>query len=433
MNAGTGPGNLPHRAAGPPRRLLAGLGVVLGLTAAGADWPNFRGPGGLGVGEGRGLPVRWAATENVLWKRRLPGPGASSPITWGGRVFVTCYTGYGVAKGGGDQGKLRRHLLCIDAKSGDVLWQREVAARLPETRYGGFIAEHGYASSTPATDGERVYVFFGRSGVLAFDLEGRPLWQTRVGDALNGWGSAASPVLYKGLVLVNATVESGALVALDRRSGKEVWRARGLLDTWSTPVLAAAGGGHEVVLNAPGALLGFDPETGRKLWECTTAEGSAATSTPVTRDGIVYAMGGGVEGPTAVAVRAGGRGEVTETHTLWRQKAGGGVCSPVLYGDYLYWVSGRAWCLRADTGRVAFRERLYNARQEYASAVAADGKLFAFTRRNGAYVLAATGKFEQRAHNDLGDDSDFNASPAVSDGRILVRSNEYLYSVGIAR
>jgi outer membrane protein assembly factor BamB len=413
--------------------LLAVIGLLLGMPAAGADWPCFRGPQGLGVAEDRGLPTRWSATENVLWKRKLPGPGASSPIISAGRLFVTCYSGYGVGKGG-DMEKLRRHLLCLDAKTGDVLWQRDVAAVLPESRYDRFMAEHGYSSSTPAADGERVYVFFGRSGVLAFDFEGRQLWQTIVGTALNGWGSAASLVLYKDRILVNATVEKSALIALDKRSGKELWKAKGIRDSWSTPVLAEVpGGGTEVVLNTLGEILAFDPNTGQKLWECEGIGGTAATSTPVTRGGIVWLMGTGFEGRMTLAVRAGGRGDVTETHILWRQKVGAGICSPVLYGDYLFWVNGQVGCLRADTGEVVFRERLYEARQEYASPVVADGKLFAFTRRNGGYVLAASGKFERLAHNDLGDTSQFNASPAISDGRLFVRSDEYLYCIGAAQ
>jgi outer membrane protein assembly factor BamB len=200
------------------------------------------------------------------------------------------------------------------------------------------------------------------------------------------------------LLLVNASVESSSLVALDKSSGKEVWRTKGLLDTWSTPTLVALPrGSHEVVLNTPDALLGFDPATGEKHWQCEGLGGSAATSTPVARDGVVYVTGSGVEGAATMAVRAGGRGDVTKTHVLWKQKEGVGICSPVLDGDYLYWVSGRACCLNARTGEVVFRERLYQARQEYASAVAAGGKLFAFTRRNGAFVLAGNGRFERLA------------------------------------
>jgi outer membrane protein assembly factor BamB len=411
-----------------PRRLR--LAAVVVLATVGADWPNFRGPRGVGVADDRGLPARWSATENVLWKAALPGPGASSPITSGGRVFVTCYSGYGVGKGG-DPANLRRHLLCVDAKTGNLHWQKEVAARLPESRYSGFLTEHGYASSTPATDGKRVYVFFSRTGVLAFDLEGRQLWQTLVGDGRSGWGSAASLLLHEDLVIVNATVESNALVALDKRTGKEVWRVKGLRDTWSTPVLVALpGGGHEVVLNTLEALLAFEPKTGKKLWECAGIDGTAATSTPVARDGVVYVMGAGVEGPTTLAVRAGGRGDVTQSHLLWKQKAGTGICSPVLYGEYLFWVNGQAGCLRADTGQLLYRERLYQARSEYTSPVAADGKLYLFTRQNGGYVLAATGKFGRLAHNDLGDASTFSGSPAISDGRLFIRSEKFLYCIG---
>jgi outer membrane protein assembly factor BamB len=407
--------------------------LLLAVAAGGADWPGFRGPGGLGVSEDRGLPTRWGPKENILWKKELPGPGASSPITSGGRVFVTCFSGYGTGPGG-DMGKLRRHLLCLDAKTGELLWQRDVAARLPDTRSNRYTAEHGYASSTPVSDGERVFVFFGRTGVLAFDFEGRQVWHTSVGTALNGWGSGSSLVLHEGLVLVNASVESNALVALDKRSGKEVWRVKGVSDSWSTPVVAAVpGGGHEVILNTPGMVMAFHPGTGEKLWESEGVEGSSATSTPVARDGVVYLMGSGTEGRTTLAIRMGGRGDVTKTHLLWKQKVGVGVCSPVLYGEHLYWVSGEVCCLRADTGRIVFRERLYEARQEYASAVAADGKLFAFTRGNGAFVLGAAGKFERLAHNDLGDASPFHGSPAVSDGRLLVRSDKYLYCIGTRR
>jgi outer membrane protein assembly factor BamB len=407
--------------------------VALALGASSliaADWPQFRGPRGTGASEDRGLPLTWGPKENVLWKVKLPGPGASSPIVWGGRVFVTCYSGYGAGEKAGRLEDLRRHLLCFDRKTGARLWQRDVPARLPETAYEGFITEHGFAASTPAADRERVYVFFGRSGILAYDHDGKQLWHTLVGDGLNGWGSAASPILYRDLLLVNASVESSSLVALDRRTGKRVWRAKGLGDSWSSPVLVTtADGKDEVVQNTPDGLVAFNPTSGEQLWQCEGPGSGSATSTPVARAGIVYAMGGGVGGPGIMAVRAGGRGNVNATHVLWRRKAGAGICSPVLYGDYLYWVNGQAWCVRADTGEPVYHERLYRARSEYASPVAADGKVIAFTRRDGAYVLATGGKFAQLAHNDLGDKSVFNGSPAVSDGQLFVRSETYLYCI----
>lgn len=415
------------------RAAILAIGLLAALAGVGSDWAGFRGPNGNGVSPDRGLPVHWSATENIVWKTKLPGPGTASPIVVGDRVFVACYSGYGVSKGG-DVANLRRHLVCLSRDKGDVLWQADVPTKLPENRFSNYLAEHGYASGTPASDGERVYVFFGRTGVLAFDLQGRQLWQTEVGTWLNGWGSASSPVLFKDLVIVNAAVENNALVALDKRTGKEVWRTRGIGDSWTTPVIVDVPGGKpELVLPVPDFLLGFDPDTGTKLWECQGISAATASSSPVARGGIVYAMGAGVKGRNVLAVRAGGRGEVSKTHVVWKQKAGANHCSPVLYGDFLYYVSGQAWCLRADTGDVVYQERLYNAATEYSSPVATDGKLFAFTRRDGAFVLAANGKFDVLARNDLGDSSTFNASPAISNGQLFIRSNEYVYCLGQAK
>jgi outer membrane protein assembly factor BamB len=414
------------------RRIMKLIVCLLGLAAAGADWPGFRGPHGNGVSDERGFPTQWTSKHNIVWKTRLPGPGSSSPIVWKDRVFLTCYTGYGLAKKeGGDVKNLRRHLLCLERKSGTILWNKQVDVKLPENSFTGFITEHGYASSTPVTDGERLYVFFGQPGVLAFDFEGKQLWQTPVGTSLNSWGSGSSPILHDDLLIVNAGVESDALVALDRKSGKEAWRYKGIGDSWSSPLLVEAPGGkREVVLNIQGSLVGIDPDKGIKLWDCEGISTSASTSSPVSDKGMVYAMGSGFEGRTIMAVRAGGRGDVTQTHVLWKQKAGAGVTSPVLAGDHLYWVSGQLGCVKVATGELLFQQRLYEARMEYASPVSADGKIFAFTRRNGAYVFTARAQFEQIAHNDLGDTSDFNSSPALSAGQIFVRSNEYAYCIG---
>src|SRR5580704_5638430 len=180
------------------RRL--GLVVVVAsfLSAIGADWPRFRGPNGSATSDERGLPLTWSDDQNVVWKTDLPGPGASSPITTGDRVFVTCYTGFGVEGGtAGKQDDLLRHLVCIDRATGRILWEKSVKAKLPEDRPNRMLSGHGFASSTPATDGERVYVFFGKSGVFAFDLDGNQLWHADVGDglAMMGFGSGASLIV----------------------------------------------------------------------------------------------------------------------------------------------------------------------------------------------------------------------------------------------
>jgi outer membrane protein assembly factor BamB len=413
------------------RRGLALGAVFVVVAAAGWDWPGFRGPNGSGVSNDRGLPVKWGPEENVAWKTELPGPGGSSPVICGDRVFLTCYTGYGLPRGGkGDIKDLRRFVLCLDRQTGKILWQREVETKLPENDYNRYISEHGYTSSTPVCDSERVYVFFGRSGVVAFDLDGKQLWQVDVGKGLNSWGSAASLLLYKDLLIVNAAVEKSSLTALDRKTGKEVWRTKGIRDNWSTPVIVEVPGGKtELVLNQ-GFLVGYDPDTGQELWTCDLVETPAAISSPAVKNGIVYAMGSGSGGRTVMAVRAGGKGDVTKTHVLWKQKLGANVPSPLIYGDYLYFASSRVACLKADTGQLVYQEDLYRGGRDYVSPVAGDGKVYVFTRQNGAYVLAAGPKFEQLAHNDLGDPSAFTGSPAISHGQIFTRSDRYAYCIG---
>jgi outer membrane protein assembly factor BamB len=435
---------------------LAGVLTLYSLAASSllaADWPGFRGARG-GVANDKDLPVEMTK-ETLLWKVKLPGAGTSSPIVTSDKLILTCNAGYGTAitkgmtggfgkggKGGfgkaeaGDQSKLKLLILCFDRASGDLLWQKDIKPKLPETPFSGMMREHSYASSTPITDGKNVYAFFGKSGVHAFDLAGKFLWSADVGSEINKWGSAASPVLYKDLLIVNAAIESKSLVALDKNSGKEIWRQKGLGTTWASPVLVETKAGmHEVVINVPGKIAGYDPATGKELWHCqgvVGGGGSYTASTPVARDGIVYVIGGGGPTPTAaMAIKTGGTGDVTKTHVLWKSRAGACNCSPVLSGDYLCWVDGFVTCVKIADGKTAYKERLYSGVNEYVSAVAAADKIYALTRFDGLYVLAGGGDFEQLAHNDFkGDTSIFNASPAISNGRIYLRSNEYLYCIG---
>ncbi len=443
---------------------------TMGLgTLFASDWPAFRGARG-GVADDADLPVKWTK-DNVLWKIKLSGAGTSSPITTGEKIFLTCNAEYGTSitkgfsgfggkggkggkggfgKGGpdtGDQKKLKLLLVAIDRKSGAVLWQKEVQPKLPETPFTGMMREHSYASATPVTDGKNVYVFFGKSGVHAFDLDGKQLWSADVGSTTHSWGSAASPIVHNDLVIVNAAIESKSLVALDKNTGKEVWRKSGMGTTWASPVIVETKDGkHELVVNLPGKIVGYDPDTGKELWNCqgvTTPGGGGfggggfgygpyTASTPVARDGVVYIIGGGGPTPAAsVAVKTGGRGDVSTSHVLWRAKVGATNCSPVLSGDSLVWVDGTVTSLRIADGKTAYKERLYDARNEYVSAVANGDKIYALTRYNGIYVITGGSKFEKLAHFDFtGDTSIFNASPAIADGRMYLRSNEYLYCVG---
>lgn len=406
-----------------------------------ADWPRFRGPNGGAVSEDSNTPVNWSPSENIVWRTQLPGPGTSSPITTGGKVLLTCYTGFGVEQNNpGDPGKLERVLVCLDETTGKLLWQRAIKGVENEDRWDGFLTSHGYASSTPATDGERVYVLFGKAGVVAFDLAGNEIWHKSVGtgSAIMGWGSAASPVVYKNLVIVNAAAESTALYAFDGKTGKEVWKspADSLSGCWGTPLFVDVPGGKtEMILAVPYEIWGFDPENGKFLWFCESIPTQSICTSLVARDGIVYEVVGGPGGGGAAAVRAGGRDDVTKTHVLWSNRRNSSyITSPVLVGDYLYWVNdqGVANCLSSKTGEQVYQKRLPGAGQLYASVVAAGDKLYAVTREKGTFVIAAKPDFEQLAQNQLDSDAGIcNAGPAVSHGRLLLRSNKYLYCIGV--
>lgn len=395
-----------------------------------ASWPRFRGPDGLGISHATGVPLEWSADRNVAWKTALPGPGASSPIVHGERIYVTCYTGYLVpGQPGGSLEQLKRHLIALRTDNGEILWDRAVGARLPEENR---IREHGYAASTPAADTERVYVFFGKGGVIAYDHEGRQRWQADVGTKTSGWGSAASLVLYEDLVFVNASVESESLLALDRRTGEVRWRAGGIRESWNTPVLVpVANGKAELVLAVFGKLLSFDPASGNLLWSCRTDIGWYMVPSVVAHKGIVYCIGGRSGG--SLAVRAGGRGDVTESHRLWTARYGSNVSSPIFDQGHLYWMhenTGVAYCLKADTGDTVYEERIAGAGQVYASPILADGRLYYVTRNGRTLVLAARPRFELLTSNELGDRERFDGSPALAGRRLLLRSDRHLYCIG---
>ena len=416
--------------------LLIGFqGLVLALfiatTAGAADWTQFRGPGGQGKSSETDLPVKWSDDENLVWKAELPGPGASCPITIGERVVLTCYTGYGIEASSGDEKDLRRHLLCFDRRSGKVLWQKQFEPKLPEHRYEGEGAYHGYAASTPTTDGERLYVFFGKTGVFCFDLDGNPQWEASVGEGTNGWGSGASPLLYGKLLIVNASIESGALVALDKLTGKEAWRTKGIGSAWNTPVLCGDEKQPELVVSVQDHVISVRPESGEELWR---AEGIHRYVCPsvVSHENVVFAIGGG---HTSLAVRLGGQGDVTKSHEVWRQPKGSNVGSPVYHDGHLYWAhdsGGMICCQNAATGEMVYQERLEpRPGRFWSSAVLGDGKLYFVSQNEGTFVVTAKPTFELLAHNTFASDaSRTNASPAISNGQIFLRTDKCLYCIG---
>lgn len=402
--------------------------IVSTPSFASADWLQFRGPGGLGVAPDKATPSAWSADSNIAWKFQMPGRGASSPIVVGDKVLLTCYTGYGAAKDQpGEQKDLKRHLLCLDRKSGKQLWTRDMPGNPPEPNYAGFQALHGYASNTPASDGKSVFVFYGKSGVHAYDLDGTKLWSADVGTGTYYWGVGPSPILYKDMVIVNAGTESNSMIALDKKTGKEVWNAKGIKSSWNTPILVKLpNGATELCVATEPKMIGLDPDTGKELWHADTYNWYVCPSL-VANDGIVY----GLQHSTCVAVKAGGRGNVTESHVLWKKNFGAVVTSPLFHDGQIYWAwGGTANCVKASDGSVVYKERMKGSDSEfYASPLFADGKLYYTTRESGVFVVEAGAKFKLLAHNTL-DKSVFNAGPAVSNSQLFLRSDQYLYCIG---
>ncbi|MCA9048360.1 MAG: PQQ-binding-like beta-propeller repeat protein [Planctomycetaceae bacterium] len=446
------------------------LPLVILLTSAwnsnAADWPRFRGPNRSGVAADAGsLPAEWSDSKNLKWKAELPGPGSSSPIVVGDKVFVTSWSGYSDGSDGAIE-DLKRHLVCLDRNTGKELWKSTVAAVLPEDSYRGMFAENGYASHTPVSDGRHVYAFFGKSGVKAYDMEGSLVWEAMVGEGRDerGWGTASSPVLYKNLLIVTASAEDRAIVALDTANGKEVWKqqADGVASTWGTPVLVEAGDQTDLVIGVPYEIWGLNPDTGKLRWYCEAIGSNSMCSSVVADGDVVYGIESGPGGGGSVAVRAGGKGDVGKSHVVWTGSDRSRIGTPVVFEGRIYWVSGGiANCADAKTGERIYQSRLTSASasdsagesqsddqgeqrggfggrggrggrggQDYSSPIIADGKIF-YARRNGdVYVIAAGPEFQQLAVNRFESSSgDYNATPAAADGQLFIRSSATLYCV----
>lgn len=409
---------------------LAGSTTFVSGQEKPSDWRAFRGNAGDGTSADKGLPTTWSAKDNIVWKTDLPGAGSSTPIVVGRRVFLTCYSGYNVpGQPRGQQENLKFHLVCLDRANGAILWTRDIAPKLPEQE--SIRDGHGYATSTPVADDRRVFAFFGKSGVLAFDHDGKELWRVDVGSNLNGWGSGASLILADDRVIVNASVESESLYALEAKDGKEVWRLRGLRESWNTPILARYGDTTELVVAMLGKILGVDPKTGKEVWHCATDIPWYMVPSLVAHDGVVYALGG--RPGAGLAVKQGGRGDVTRTHRLWTSKHGNNVSSPIYHEGHLYWMHdnlGVAYCADAKTGALVYQERMNRPDQVYGSPVLADGKIY-YPLRDGAYhVVAARPTYELLATNTWGERGELNSSPAIAGGQLFLRTNRFAYCVG---
>ena len=428
------------------------------------DWNRFRGPNGTGVClDEQATPITWSETENLKWKLELPGPGSSSPIVVADNVFVTCWTGYGIEeKRPGNQDELHRHLICVDRQTGKTRWTAIVKARLPEDEFDGRFSENGFATHTPVSDGKSVYAFFGKTGVFAYDMQGKKLWQKDVGEKLHPrhWGSAASPIIYEDKLIVPAFIESNTLWALNKTNGEVVWKeqADGFGDTWSTPVIAKNEDSNELVVAVPYEIWAFDPDIGDFKWYCQSVDSNSMCASVIAKDGIVYGVGGRNSG--SVAVKSGGKGNVTGTNVVWRERHRARITTPLVHDGLMYWVNNSiANCIETKNGKKIYQHRIpqhqspgnldddkkrrdddherRNRRTgrrslstDYASLVAASGKIY-HTSRNGTIYVFKTGKnFEIIARNRFAsDDGDFSATPAISNGEIFIRSSKFLYCV----
>lgn len=427
--------------------LVVCVGLFLVSDVQAQEWTRFRGPNGSGVFSGdEKVPVRWSPSQNTEWKAKLPGPGVSSPIIVGDRVFVTCYSGYGLDRSNpGDINKLKRHLVCVNAKTGKIVWDKPVDAVQPEDPYtGAGVPAHGYASHTPVSDGENVYVFFGKSGALAFDMDGNQLWHTKLGTESDPrrWGSAASPILFEDKVIVTASCESQALVALDKMTGKEVWRqeASGLDSLWGTPALAKTEDGTELVVNVASEVWGLNPENGKLRWYCSAGDSDQASTSAVVDEGLVIAVGG--RGSGSIAVKPGGEGNVTDSNVAWTGRDSGRFASPVVYKGNVYSIANNI-LTRVDskTGKQAGQVRLSGGSRgssggrgrgsaDYASPIIANGKLYYLKGTGDMFVFEIEGDLKQVAVNRMSDESEtFSGTPALSDGRMYVRSDKHLYCI----
>lgn len=452
---------------------ILSVGVLVALSIpAQADWTRFRGPNGTGIAKST-APTEFSHDKNLKWKLELPGRGLSCPIVVGERVFVTCYSGYGMGDGAGELDDLKRHLVCVDRKSGKTLWTKTVKAKLPEDPYRPpGVSTHGYASNTPVSDGKHVFAFFGKSGVYAYDLDGNELWNQSVGaePSNKGFGSAASPIVTDKHVIVNAADESLSLVWLDKETGEVFHKAEAgsLAECWTTPVLAPNGDQSELVISVIGEVWGLNAATGKLAWYANGVNArNAQVSVLAGQDGVIYATG-----EEAYAIRTGGKDDVSESHTLWKGRARARYATPVLVNGHLYSVSGSVIeCINAETGERVYQQRLTSSStgqspaeasndqggrggfggggrggrggfggfggrggrgggDDYASPVVAGGKIYITTNAGIVHVVEAGPEFKLVASNDLSaDNSGFGATPAISDGQLFLRSHSHLYCI----
>ena len=393
------------------------------------DWPAFRGPNGNGVANEDKAPLHWGPEKNVRWKASLPGPGNSSPIISRGFVFVTC----------AEDGGKKRNLYCFDRRTGEKVWTRTVEFLTGEPTH----RSNPYCASTPVADGSRVVVWHGSAGVFCYRFDGAKVWQKDLGAMRHEWGYASSPILHRGKVILNFGPGSRTfLTALDLRTGDLLWKQDepGGLDTtdkrmvgsWTTPIVIKVNHADQILCSMPTRVIACDPETGSLLWSCGGLAGEKVDlvyASPLVCGDTAVAFTGWVNGPT-IGFKLGGAGDVTASNRLWMEEQPQRLGSGVVVEERVYIVNagpGTAQCMECRTGKVLWTARL-DGGESWGSTVMAAGRLYVTSRRGVTTVFRPNPeKFELLAMNDLGEPS--NATPAISDGQIFLRTDGHLYCI----
>ena len=397
--------------------------MIAQFQASGENWTGWRGPRGDGTSVETDIPTKWSGTENVAWKTAIPGNGYSSPIVWGDRVFLT--TAIATTND--------RVLLCIDRKTGKILWQKTVINAPLEAKH----VENGYASSTPATDGEKAYVTFldGKDVVVAaYDFAGERKWIFRPGKFDSVWGFCHSPVLLGDKVLISCCGQhSGVIAALSRSEGKTIWSVepKNPVQSFSVPLVGEMAGRVQMIVAGNSAISSYDPIDGKELWT-TDGPSKEFVVTPVfnTKAGLILAASSW-PARFLVAINPGGQGNVTTSKVAWKTKDGAPyVPSSISVGDYFLSTSfdGKKalCCLEASTGKLLWKQE--DAGHHHASPVTANGLVIFLNDDGVAHVVKAGPTFDLVATNELGEKT--YASPAISGGQIFLRGFSNLFCIG---
>jgi outer membrane protein assembly factor BamB len=434
------------------RNLAAVLVTCITASVSANDWPHWRGPAATGVAAPSALPSTWSAKDNVAWQASLTGAGVSSPIVHGNRVFVTSQIGDGRRRDGrhptltqgadpstaGEATLSRRSraevgfiVEAFDRSTGKRLWIHEAAAEgeLPPVH-----DKHNLSSASPVTDGERVYAWFGTGQLVALDVSGRPAWSKNLAKDYGAfdiqWGHASSPALFQdSLILLCYHGGRSYLLALDKRTGAVKWKVDkpGGVESYSSPIVAQGPNGTELIVNSSVGVEAFDPGTGKSLWTYPEVNRFPIPVSMVD-NGILY-LSRGYRSSPYMAIRLGGKGDITNTHVMWRVPTGGPYVSSLVHYQGVIYMStdnGILSAVDASNGQRLWQERVGGTFS--ASPIAGDGKIYFVSEGGETIVIKAGRTFEVIARNRL--DGHFVASPAAGGGNVFLRADDRLYAVG---